>query len=72
MSSTFRNQQPAAPVPQPATGHDPGELVIDRGVRSFRGGCTCTRCVLRRAPGKLLDAVFAARLGVALWRSLGR
>lgn len=52
--------------------HDPAELVVDRGVRSYRGGCLCWRCVARRAPAKLADALFAARLGVALWRSLPR
>lgn len=50
------------------TRHPRGQLEVVNGVRSFRGGCTCWPCAIRRIPAKLLDAVFAIGLGVDLLR----
>lgn len=44
--------------------HAPGELVIDRGARSFRGGCPCWPCVARRIRRVLHDALFGSRTAV--------
>lgn len=49
---------------RPFRGHAPA--------RSFSGGCRCWRCVARRLPTALADALFTARLLPRLWRDLDR
>lgn len=46
--------------------HTPGWRVDHDGTRTFRGGCPCTPCALRRVPSALADLAFAARHAVAV------
>jgi hypothetical protein len=40
--------------------------------RTFTGRCPCWRCVVRRLPAAVADALCVARLLPGLWREIGR